>query len=433
MELDVNELVDVAGSKQKKRIHVDEDIYKLELERIFGRCWLFLTHESAIPDAGDYFSTYMGEDAVIVVRGSDGGIRAFINSCTHRGARVCHAESGNTRAFVCPYHGWSFGIDGSLRGMPSGTAAYGERLDKDELGLAPVAKVESYAGFVFGCFDPDAPPLSEYLGDLTWYMDSFTARAGVELLGPPVKSVMHCNWKVPSENFLDGYHVGWTHQPALKVLGGPLSAMAGNARMPEGAGYIATTRYGHGAGVIRHAAAALHQEPDYQNFIEAKRPEVAGLLGNDRAELYGSHIAHTIFPNCSFLYGTNVWKVWMPRGPNEIEVWTWTMVEKDMPSELKRKIQKVTMRGFATAGTFESDDADNFQGITEVLRGRVAQQGILNSTLGLQYDTKNDRMPGKIGDFLVSEIGVRNFYGFYKDVMAAEDWAALRARRANDG
>ncbi|AKH42904.2 hypothetical protein FHS61_000677 [Altererythrobacter atlanticus] len=203
--------------------------------------------------------------------------------------------------------------------------------------------------------------------------------------------------------------------------------------MPEGAGFVASTRYGHGAGVIYDAAAALHRRPDYHNFIEAKRPEVAGLLGEERARLYGSHMAHTIFPNCSFLYGTNVWKVWMPRGPHEIEVWTWTMVEKDMPPELKRTIQKETMRGFATAGTFETDDTDNFQSITDALRGRMAQQGSMDSTLGLQYDTRDEQMPGKIGDFLVSEIGVRGFYSFYKDVMEAGDWEALKARRVDDG
>lgn len=430
--MNIGDLIDVEGGLQKKQIHSDKDLYKLEMERIFARSWLFLTHESAIPNPGDYFSTYMGEDAVIVVRGADGQIRAFINSCTHRGARVCHAEAGNTRAFVCPYHGWTFGIDGGLRGVPSERAAYGEGgLDKKQLGLTEVAKVDSYAGFVFGCFDPEAPTLRDYLGDITWYMDTFTARAGIELLGPPVKSVLHCNWKVPSENFLDGYHVGWTHQPALKVLGGPLVNVAGNANLREGGGFMATTRYGHGTGITSHAAAGLHRPPDYQNFVNEKRPEVAALLGDTRAGLYGSHMAFTIFPNCSFLHGTNVWKVWMPRGPNEIEVWTWTMVEKDMSPDLKRKVQKETMRGFATAGIFETDDSDNFQGITAAVQGFVTQRGNMNATMGTHYDTVHEEMPGQIGDFMVTEIATRGYYGFYKDILESENWAELEKKRAD--
>jgi len=430
MSINVQGLIDVEKCEQKRQIHVDDELYRLELQRIFSRCWLFLTHESEIPNAGDFFSTYMGEDSVIVVRGQDGGVRAFINSCTHRGARVCHAESGNTRAFVCPYHGWTFGTDGSLRGVPVDKAGWGGELDKEKRGLIPVARVEIYAGFVFGCFDPEAPPLSEYLGDLTWYMDSFTKRGGVELLGPPVKSVIHCNWKVPSENFLDGYHVGWTHRPALRVLGGPMSAIAGNSNLPPHGGVISSMRYGHGVGIIYDAAAGLHRTPDYYQFVSEKRPEVAALLGETRARLYGSHIASTIFPNCSFLHGTNIWKVWMPRGPREIEVWTWTMVEKDMPAELKRKVQRDAMWGFATAGTFESDDADNFQSVTDVSRGVVAQRGSLLSTLASQHDKYSDELPGRISDFIVSEAGVRGFYGFYKDVLESADWAELKRRRA---
>ena len=433
MGIDLDELVDTELSSQRKKIHVDEELYKLELERIFARSWLFLTHESEIPNPGDYFSTYMGEDSVIVVRGSDGEVRAFINSCTHRGAKVCAAEAGNTRAFVCPYHGWTFATDGSLRGVPVDKAGWGADLDKSKLGLKPGAKVESYAGFVFGCFDEDAVSQREYLGDLPWYMDSFTARGGVELLGPPVKSVIHCNWKVPSENFLDGYHVGWTHRPALSVLGGPMSQIAGNIDLPPDGGVIASTKYGHGVGIIYDAAAGLHRTPDYYMWLMQNRPQVAEQLGETQARLYGSHIASTIFPNCSFLHGTNIWKVWMPRGPREIEVWTWTMVEKDMPADLKRKIQKEAMRGFATAGTFESDDADNFQSVTEAARGVVTQRGALNSTLAMQYDTRSDTLPGLVSEFIISEAGVRGFYSIYKDTLEAADWDDLKRRRADQG
>ena len=186
--MDISEIVDIRSGLQSKRIFWDDDIYRLELERTFGRCWLFLTHESEIPNPGDFFCTYMGEDPVIVVRSRDGKLNAFLNTCTHRGNQLCFAESGNAKTFTCNYHGYCFGNDGKLVNVPFEKEAYHNRIDKSEFGLRAVAKVESFAGFVFGCFDPEAPSLREYLGDLTWYLESFTARSGIELLGPPLKS-----------------------------------------------------------------------------------------------------------------------------------------------------------------------------------------------------------------------------------------------------
>ena len=155
--VDVSQLVDVAGGVQSKRVFWDQDVYEQELERVFGRCWLFLTHESQIPQPGDFVTAYMGEDKVIVVRQRDGSIKAFLNSCTHRGNQVCHADSGNAKAFTCSYHGWSFGMAGELVALPLEQSAYYNRLDKSQWGLREVAKVDSYRGFVFGCFDPQAP------------------------------------------------------------------------------------------------------------------------------------------------------------------------------------------------------------------------------------------------------------------------------------
>ena len=429
MTVDLGDLIDVERGVQKKELFWNEELHKLEMERIFGRCWLFLTHESEIPNPGDYFSTYMGEDPVIVVRGRDGVIRAFINSCTHRGARVCHAESGNTSAFTCPYHGWSFSIDGSLRGVPSERAAYGGQLDKKNLGLTPVAKVESHAGFVFGCLDPDAPPLLEYLGEIPWYMEAFTARAGVELLGRPVKSILNCSWKVAAENSLDGYHVGVTHQSALKVLGGTLSRLSGNTDIDDGDGFTFSTRYGHGCGLVLGGAAGLHRPPDFQEFINEKRPEVAALVDEARGKLYGAHMSFRAFPNCTFLHGTNMWRVWMPRGPHECEVWTWTMVEKDMSPELKRKIQKELLFSFGTAGIFDSDDTDNFRSITNTARGAKVRSTEMDGTLGMHNEGSNDTYPGNICDFVVSETGTRIFYDVYKDALESENWSEFKARR----
>src|ERR1700739_847169 len=113
----LDQLVDLDKGSLSRRVYWDHQIYEHELEKIFARSWLFLGHESQLAKAGDYLTTYMAEDNVIVVRQKDGAVKAFLNTCPHRGNKLNFTDAGNARNFVCNYHGWSFGIDGSLRGM----------------------------------------------------------------------------------------------------------------------------------------------------------------------------------------------------------------------------------------------------------------------------------------------------------------------------
>ncbi len=427
----VADMVDVRHGTQSKRLFTDPDIYALEMERIFGRCWLFLAHECSIPSPGDYVAAKMGEDDVLVVRQADGSIRAFLNFCRHRGAQVCAAEAGNARSFVCTYHGWSYGIDGSLRAVPFEKELYKGCLDKTSHGLAPVARVETYHGFIYGCFDANAPSLVDYLGEMRWYLDIWMqATGGVELVGPPARTRLRCNWKVPSENFVgDAYHVGWTHAAALKVVGGPLAVLSGNAVLPPvGAGRQVTTRHGHGVGILYEANLALMANiaGELAEWQAHKRPRIEQALGALRGSFYGAHLNSTLFPNNSYLWGTNVFKVWSPRGPEEIEIFTWAIVEKDMPEELKLRVAREVHRTFGAAGIFEADDSDNMETVTRLNHGWQTRKYGLNSQMGLGEDREDPDLPGVVGPSAVGETSYRGFYRFYREIMGADSWDTVR-------
>jgi len=159
-------LFDPATGLLDRRVLADEGIYRLELERIFARGWNFMCHESQIPEPGDYFINYIGEDQVIVVRDEEGRVNVLLNTCRHRGNALCRAEQGHAKSFVCSYHGWNYALDGRLIGAPGQKTYYHDDLDRDRLGLAKAAQVDSYLGFYFATLAPDAPSLHDYLGEV---------------------------------------------------------------------------------------------------------------------------------------------------------------------------------------------------------------------------------------------------------------------------
>src|SRR3954453_20810443 len=105
---EITRFVDADNALVDRKIFSDEEIYQLELEQIFARCWNFMAHESQIPNAGDFFLNYIGEDRVVVVRDKDGGVEVLLNTCRHRGNAVCRAEEGHATSFMCTYHGWTY-------------------------------------------------------------------------------------------------------------------------------------------------------------------------------------------------------------------------------------------------------------------------------------------------------------------------------------
>src|SRR5436853_2376403 len=167
----LGDLVDVERGLVSREIFVSEEIYQQELVQVFARAWLFVGHESQIPASGDFVTSFMGEESVILCRDRGGRIHVFLNSCRHRGMKVCGYDDGHTSEFQCPYHGWSYATDGALVGVPFAKDAYGPLLDRGRWGLIEVARMENYKGTVWATWDPSAPPFLDYIGGYKLYLD----------------------------------------------------------------------------------------------------------------------------------------------------------------------------------------------------------------------------------------------------------------------
>ncbi|MFB9729824.1 Rieske 2Fe-2S domain-containing protein, partial [Haloechinothrix salitolerans] len=170
----VDDLVDFERGLVSRQVFADPGVYELELERVFARCWQFLGHESEIPRSGDFVSSYLGEDQVLVVRQEDGSIAGFLNACRHRGMRICKLDSGNAAGFSCSYHGWAYDRRGKIVDVP-----FGEMYEKAPLdegwAAVPVAQIDSYKGLIFGTFDPEARLASELDDHLIFEIPSHEA------------------------------------------------------------------------------------------------------------------------------------------------------------------------------------------------------------------------------------------------------------------
>lgn len=186
--------------------------YQAELENIVFKSWLYAGHISQIPNKGDYFLFDIGEDSLIICRDRKGVVRTMHNICRHRGARVCEEPKGNSRAFICPYHGWGFGLDGSLKAARDMHDVNG--FDFDDFSLKKV-RMEIFQGMIFVNCDPDAPDFAGPLSNIEAQLGAY------DLENAKVAEAktyhINANWKLCLENYLECYHCASSHQHYAKL------------------------------------------------------------------------------------------------------------------------------------------------------------------------------------------------------------------------
>ncbi len=215
-------VVDEARStfKVDRNAFVEPGVMAAEYARVFDRSWLYLGHESELARNGDFVARTVARRNLVFTRDGGGKVHAFFNTCPHRGATVCREKSGNARTFQCFYHGWTFDLDGRLRGQP-GKERYPEGFTDDgAINLVPVPRFESYAGFHFVSFDPHIVSLADYLAGAKAYLDLVAgySESGMAIVTGAQEYSMRANWKLLVENSIDGYHAATTHASYLDYL-----------------------------------------------------------------------------------------------------------------------------------------------------------------------------------------------------------------------
>ncbi|WP_233873784.1 3-phenylpropionate/cinnamic acid dioxygenase subunit alpha [Paraburkholderia adhaesiva] len=439
--VNVDALIDAAKGRVTPLIYTDPDIYQLELERIFGRCWLFLAHESQIPKAGDFFNTYMGEDPIVVVRQKDGSVKAFLNQCRHRSMRVSYADSGNTRAFTCPYHGWSYGVDGQLVEVPLEPKAYPQGLCKEKWGLREVTRVEIYKGLIFGNWDAEAPDLKSYMGNMAWYLDGVLDRreGGTEIVGGVHKWTINCNWKLAAEQFAsDQYHALFSHVSAVAVLGAARDAAPEDKALGTGQtnrpvwetakDAVQFGEAGHGSGFFftEQPDANVWVDGEVSEYYRETFDEAEQRLGRIRALRLAGH--NTLFPTLSWLNGTATLRVWHPRGPDQVEVWAFCIADKAASDHVKAAFERSATRAFGPAGFLEQDDSENWVEIQKVLKGHQARNTAMCLEMGLNGERRrDDGIPG-ITNYIFSETAARALYRRWADLLISDTWEEINQR-----
>jgi phenylpropionate dioxygenase-like ring-hydroxylating dioxygenase large terminal subunit len=435
-------VIDVKTGLISRRIFHDEQIYAEEKARIFGRCWLFLAHEGQVPNPGDYITCRMGETPVIVARDLGGKVRAFINSCRHRGNPVTRNDAGNARTFTCAYHGWCYDLQGkrvdpgSLVGVPGRESYYFGELDFASWGLVPVAQVQTYRGLVFGTFDPQAPPLEEYLGDFRWFLDAVLGRGNLAVVPGTVRWLVRCNWKFAADNGIgDNAHAPMTHKSAIMTMAKLRGQQPRIASIQE-PGFTLLAEYGHGANCKTGFAAPkpgeepgdgyrLRIDPAFERWRE--HPDVVAKLNPLQLQIqrYNSNV----FPNLHLIDRLLV--VRNPMGPNATEMRAIALFDQDGTPETQLAEKRLAFQKFGPSGIYELEDGENWDQATVGAGIFELQDDDLHYAMGLGTGTfvHDDQSPSRI-DSMTNEHAQMWFYQFWQDAMNAETWADLRAHHA---
>ena len=391
----------VKPDRVHRSVYLDESIFEMEMERIYARAWIYVGHASQVPEPGDFLTTRIGRQPVVLSRHEDGEIYVLFNRCGHRGAVVCNEPHGNARHFRCCYHGWTFHLNGLIKAIPL-QAGYPRDVDLDDpsLGMVRVPRTDTHRGFVFASLAPEGPTLAEYLGPMTGKIDDICDRspAGeVEVTGGVHRYEFPGNWKAQMENLNDLYHVPHSHESTTS--GGRQFRRTGTATgsrltREDGSPISFWDRTGVWAfdgghsycGRMPDAGPVSREEhPDYVAALEAR-------LGPERAAEVLDADWHNaiIYPNLGLQSMAQHIRVIRPISVDRTEVLVYPMKLRDAPDVLNRTVIRYLNVTHAAASLIQTDDLEAFGRLQRGLPADGSEWVFLGRGLGAEQPLEDD-------------------------------------------
>lgn len=358
-----------------RSLYLDPELFDLEMDRIFGRSWIYIGHDSLVPNPGDYITTRAGKQPLVMSRHADGQVYVIFNSCGHRGAVVCNEDKGNAALFRCCYHGWTFKTNGDLDAIAM-RRGYGASFNADNpaLGMRRVPRVANYRGFVFASLCERVPSLEEHLGTARCSIDELVDRApdGEIDLGAGVhKYMFRGNWKLQLENTVDMYHVPFSHESSVSSSGRQFSRgsgqSAGSAISDRGS---AAQRWelrvawgsrsnGHGYAGHQPVAEQAPDTPTYRAYVSA----LEARHGKERTQEILRPKRHNtaFYPNMSLQALNQHIRVILPVAVDRTEIHVYPIRYKGAPQEMNASFVRHLNLTHSAASLIQTDDLECFR------------------------------------------------------------------------
>ena len=332
-------------------VYVSEEVFQLEMEHMFPNSWVYVGHDSQVPNPGDYYGTTIGTQPVLLVRHTDGKVHVLHNRCPHKGTRITSETCGNTgKFFRCPYHAWSFKTDGSLLAIPlkKGYENTGFEQSQAATGMAPVRHVRNYRGFVFAKINDGGLDFEEFFGESLSSFDNMVDRSPVgqlKVAGGVLRYMHNCNWKMLVENQTDTCHPMVAHESSAgtvvevwkKAPPGTKKPMAVEIIAPFMSPYeffenmgIRIWDNGHGHTGVHHS---IHS--DY-SAVPGYFDKMTAAYGEARAKAILDENRHNTvyFPNIMIKGPIQLLRQFKPIAANKTLVESWTFQLVDAPDML---------------------------------------------------------------------------------------------------